>query len=270
MVGIKFFEDEFFKNSFYAKLGGIPSWEINYLEIELLQLLNFNLFVDHVLFDKYYSELSVSLHQLCLPQAYSQLNPAVSPSQVTNFSGSDKRSAVTAKPLQQALNENSQLLKSFEELSRSYLNSEAYNINYNSINDHYLGINVPADDIIFDFSALKGSSNSTRTQQHVKQQFVQPQRPPIQPAYPPSTPGSYFPQQNNCNINYNMNNSNTVSSSYANHGYASANTYSYAGQRYLESTDSFNPAAGLVPVYLQHKNWFPSNYHVYSTTIGYR
>ena len=67
MVAVKFFEDEFFKNSFYAKLGGIPGWEINCLEIELLRLLNFNLFIDSSLYHKYFTELSVNLQMIVPP-----------------------------------------------------------------------------------------------------------------------------------------------------------------------------------------------------------
>jgi hypothetical protein len=33
MLAVKFYEDDFFKNTFYAKLGGIPNWEMNCLEV---------------------------------------------------------------------------------------------------------------------------------------------------------------------------------------------------------------------------------------------
>lgn len=57
MVAAKFFEDDFFKNTYYAKLGGVPGWEINCLEIELLRLLNFSLYVKSDVYAKYHSEL---------------------------------------------------------------------------------------------------------------------------------------------------------------------------------------------------------------------
>jgi Cyclin len=33
MLAVKFYEDDFYKNTFYAKLGGIPPWEMNCLEV---------------------------------------------------------------------------------------------------------------------------------------------------------------------------------------------------------------------------------------------
>lgn len=227
MVVIKFFEDEFFKNSFYAKLGGIPSWEINYLEIELLQLLNFNLFVDHTLFDKYYSELSVNIRQLCVPRALSPMHDA---------------NAI-------ALNAHA-----------AYANATARSVNFVNTggnfffnNDGTIG-NTQVDtrrpeqtwalgrkrgDSVFDFNGLNANAKANNSQLRAKT----PQLPvPI-----PRVPTAGIAQNN----------------------------------RFLEAqvqVDGFNNSvstSSLIPVsvvYLQHqhKNWFPSNYHVYSTAIGYR
>ena len=44
-MAAKFYDDEFFKNAFYATLGGIDSQEMNLLEVDLLNLLKFALFV---------------------------------------------------------------------------------------------------------------------------------------------------------------------------------------------------------------------------------
>ncbi|KAG0230929.1 hypothetical protein BGW42_000580 [Actinomortierella wolfii] len=43
MVSAKFFSDVFFTNSRYAKVGGLPVWELNQLELEFLTLNNFSL-----------------------------------------------------------------------------------------------------------------------------------------------------------------------------------------------------------------------------------
>lgn len=46
LVATKYFDDFYFKNTFYAKLGGVTIDLINELEIEFLNLLNFNCYVD--------------------------------------------------------------------------------------------------------------------------------------------------------------------------------------------------------------------------------
>jgi hypothetical protein len=45
MLAIKFHEDEYFKNEYYAKVAGISLEEMNALECELLELLDFKLLV---------------------------------------------------------------------------------------------------------------------------------------------------------------------------------------------------------------------------------
>jgi len=57
LVSAKFFDDEFYNNAFYAKLGGVPAWEMNSLEMEFLHLVNFSLFVKEDCFAKYHREL---------------------------------------------------------------------------------------------------------------------------------------------------------------------------------------------------------------------
>jgi hypothetical protein len=48
MVAAKYVDDFFYKNDYYAKVGGISRAEINTLELELLQTLNYHLHVaDH-------------------------------------------------------------------------------------------------------------------------------------------------------------------------------------------------------------------------------
>jgi hypothetical protein len=33
MAAAKFFDDSYYNNAFYAKVGGVPAWEINALEV---------------------------------------------------------------------------------------------------------------------------------------------------------------------------------------------------------------------------------------------
>jgi len=54
IVSIKYNEDEYFSNKFYAKVGGVTKEELDKLEYEFLSLIDFSLFVDVDLFSKYY------------------------------------------------------------------------------------------------------------------------------------------------------------------------------------------------------------------------
>lgn len=53
LVSIKYNEDHFFSNSFYAKVGGVTKKEIDKLEYEFLSLIDFSLYVDDIIFNKY-------------------------------------------------------------------------------------------------------------------------------------------------------------------------------------------------------------------------
>jgi hypothetical protein len=54
LVAIKYNEDDYYSNSFYAKVGGVTKSEIDVLEYEFLVLIDFNLYVSDDLFLKYY------------------------------------------------------------------------------------------------------------------------------------------------------------------------------------------------------------------------
>jgi len=53
MLAAKFFDDHFYNNEYYAKVGGMSNKEINALEIEFLNLINFHLHVNPIVFFKY-------------------------------------------------------------------------------------------------------------------------------------------------------------------------------------------------------------------------
>lgn len=57
MLAAKFMDDLFYNNAFYAKLGGVSVLELNALEIEFLQKIQFTLFVSPESYSKYLSEL---------------------------------------------------------------------------------------------------------------------------------------------------------------------------------------------------------------------
>lgn len=57
VIAIKFNEDDYFANSFYAKVGGISNEELNSLEYEFLVICNFSMTIKQAKYDKYYSYL---------------------------------------------------------------------------------------------------------------------------------------------------------------------------------------------------------------------
>ena len=57
MLAIKYNEDDYYSNKYYAKVGGINLEEINTLEYNLLILLNFEVFIDDETYNKYKEQL---------------------------------------------------------------------------------------------------------------------------------------------------------------------------------------------------------------------
>lgn len=55
MVAVKFHDDVYYSNAYYAKVGGLPLKEVNLLEARLIALLDWNLFVDPGEYQLYHS-----------------------------------------------------------------------------------------------------------------------------------------------------------------------------------------------------------------------
>ncbi|KAH3764271.1 Cyclin-P3-1 protein [Pelomyxa schiedti] len=62
VVAHKFFEDQYFTNTFYSKVGGIPLAEMNAMEVRVLQLLDYNLFITPEKFTQYENVLGTSIN----------------------------------------------------------------------------------------------------------------------------------------------------------------------------------------------------------------
>ncbi|KDO30023.1 hypothetical protein SPRG_05213 [Saprolegnia parasitica CBS 223.65] len=58
VLAAKFFDDQYFNNAYYAKVGGVPGSEMNELEVEFLLLTNFSLHVTSEAYSRYYNELA--------------------------------------------------------------------------------------------------------------------------------------------------------------------------------------------------------------------
>lgn len=58
VLAAKFFDDEYFNNAYYAKVGGLPCTEMNSLELEFLFLVEFSLHVTTEEYSRYYNQLA--------------------------------------------------------------------------------------------------------------------------------------------------------------------------------------------------------------------
>jgi len=57
LLAAKFFDDKYYNNAYYAKVGGVINSEMNGLEVDFLFRINFSLYVKLEVFDKYQGEL---------------------------------------------------------------------------------------------------------------------------------------------------------------------------------------------------------------------
>ena len=63
-IAIKFHDDIYYNNEYYAKVGGISVEEMNFLEIGILSFLQFDLFVHPQVYSEYVTELSTHCVQI--------------------------------------------------------------------------------------------------------------------------------------------------------------------------------------------------------------
>ncbi len=62
MLAAKYFDDQYYNNAYYARVGGVPCNEVNTLELEMLFCCSFSLHVSTELFEKYFLELAGHCH----------------------------------------------------------------------------------------------------------------------------------------------------------------------------------------------------------------
>jgi hypothetical protein len=78
-VAIKFFEDHFYDNVYYAKIGGIVCRDLNQLEAELLERLAYDLNVQPECYQRYLLELLPSKQPSCAAEMDSETAAAYDP-----------------------------------------------------------------------------------------------------------------------------------------------------------------------------------------------
>jgi hypothetical protein len=80
LLAAKFFDDAYYNNAYYAKVGGVLVSEMNGLEVDFLFRINFSLHVTPELFEKYRAELlSHSVGPDVLMQSVDLPQPAIMP-----------------------------------------------------------------------------------------------------------------------------------------------------------------------------------------------
>jgi len=63
VMAVKFYDDYYYRNEYYAKIGGVPLTEFNELEREyLLNYIDFGLYVNVESYAEYYEDL-IKYHQ---------------------------------------------------------------------------------------------------------------------------------------------------------------------------------------------------------------
>ena len=58
LLAAKFFDDTYYNNAYFAKVGGVPCNEVNALELEMLFFIGFHLHVPTALYEKYFITLA--------------------------------------------------------------------------------------------------------------------------------------------------------------------------------------------------------------------
>lgn len=75
LLAAKFFDDAYYNNAYYAKVGGVLVSEMNGLEVDFLFRINFSLHVTPELFHKYRAELAS--HSIAAGVTLPELSPAL-------------------------------------------------------------------------------------------------------------------------------------------------------------------------------------------------
>lgn len=57
MVGAKYLDDFYYKNEFYARIGGISKVETNNLELKIMETFDFRLFIEEEEFNSYLTRI---------------------------------------------------------------------------------------------------------------------------------------------------------------------------------------------------------------------
>jgi len=79
MLASKFFDDLYYNNAYYARVGGISNAEVNNLEMEMLRMISFSLYVSPEQYDRYRCSLYDQIRWKAAPAVLSGPAPAPAP-----------------------------------------------------------------------------------------------------------------------------------------------------------------------------------------------
>eukprot|EP00429_Kryptoperidinium_foliaceum_P072819 CAMPEP_0176050264 /NCGR_PEP_ID=MMETSP0120_2-20121206/24982_1 /TAXON_ID=160619 /ORGANISM="Kryptoperidinium foliaceum, Strain CCMP 1326" /LENGTH=336 /DNA_ID=CAMNT_0017383697 /DNA_START=615 /DNA_END=1622 /DNA_ORIENTATION=- len=96
LLAAKFFDDAYYNNAYYSKVGGVLVSEMNGLEVDFLFRINFSLHVTPEVFEKYKAEL-VAHSMQAVPQHVPTVSPQMPP--IEEPSGSQISAYSNAQPL---------------------------------------------------------------------------------------------------------------------------------------------------------------------------
>ncbi|CRH00480.1 cyclin, putative [Plasmodium relictum] len=91
MIAAKFFDDLYYSNSFYAKVGGVTTKELNKLEAHFLNLLDYKLFVSSQEYDFYRKYISLSVQKFLNNKKITRI-PIPKPYNLFNYTAPDRSS----------------------------------------------------------------------------------------------------------------------------------------------------------------------------------
>jgi len=110
MLAAKFFDDQYFNNAYFGKVGGVSCKEVNLLEIEFVFMINFNLYVESEMYETYNKRL------MCHAQPSENNGPQ-----------QESQNAETYEPVSQAVSEAKALdapAKSTQSVGKPLVNSQ--------------------------------------------------------------------------------------------------------------------------------------------------
>jgi hypothetical protein len=77
MLAVKFFDDVYYSNSYYARVGGVKTKEVNGLEAQFLQLIDWKLHVSPQEYDQYRNHVYVAVTGVAPPGAPPSATPQI-------------------------------------------------------------------------------------------------------------------------------------------------------------------------------------------------
>ncbi|SOV21388.1 cyclin [Plasmodium sp. DRC-Itaito] len=133
MISVKFFDDLYYSNAYYAKIGGVTTKELNKLEIYFLNLIDYQLFVSSQEYDFYRKYISLAVTKYIYNKNNIKHIPIIKkPYNLFNYK-STNNSTLMFQPNNQKIN----IINCVETNKNNNNNNKNKNKNYNPQNDQH-------------------------------------------------------------------------------------------------------------------------------------